>query len=295
MNFSKRHAATFIAILTGASFLIHAQERKVDPTFLHADANTAPEKPSDITTATCHYKPFFGDGASKLQGSGLARYGEAVLDPDGSCTSVQYPMEDQIYVVADGSGSAHYASEDVPLKKEDFLYIPATVEHALTNKSSAPLTVIIMGFSTKGYDALPLPAHALIDNIENVPLQLVSGHPDSTHYRILLEDVTGHDGRIKAGHVVTSLFLMEIDPGGTNFPHHHVRQEEIYQLLTGSGDQVAGSGTNGVEARYSAKPGDVYDVRANGTVGFYSAPGVKSRVLCVRWWYPGLEQRGQGH
>jgi mannose-6-phosphate isomerase-like protein (cupin superfamily) len=297
MHFSKRHAAAFIALLAGASYfpVLHAQERKVDPTFLHADANTAPEKPSDITTATCNYKPFFGYGASKLAGSGLARYGEAVVDPNGSCTAVQYPQEDQIYVVVDGSGSARYGSEDVTLKKEDFLYIPATVPHALTNKSAAPLTVVVMGFSTKGYDALPLSPHALKDNIGNVPLQLVSGHPDSTHYRLLLEDVTGPDGRIKAGRVATSLFLMEIDPGGTNFPHHHVRQEEIYQVLSGQGDQVAGSGINGVEARYPAKPGDAYFVRANGTVGFYSAPGVNSRILCVRWWYPGLEQRGEGH
>src|ERR1700722_7071469 len=112
MHLSKRHAATFIALLASASYLLHAQERKVDPTFLHVDANTAAEKPSDITTATCHYKPFFGDGAAKLQGSGLARYGEAVVDSNGSCTSVQYPMEHQIYVVADGSGSARYGSED---------------------------------------------------------------------------------------------------------------------------------------------------------------------------------------
>jgi mannose-6-phosphate isomerase-like protein (cupin superfamily) len=297
MNLGKRHGATFIALLVSASYLplLHAQERHVDPTFLHADAITAAQKPSDITTATCHYKPFFGNGASKLGGSGLARYGEAVVDPNGSCTSVQYPLEDQIYVVVDGSGSGRYGSEDVPLKKEDFLYIPATVQHALTNKSSTPLTVVIMGFSTKGYDTPPLPAHALKDNIENVPLTLVSGHPDSTHYRLLLEDVTGPDGRIKAGHVATSLFLMEIDAGGTNFPHHHVRQEEIYQVLSGQGDQVAGSGVNGVEGRYPAKPGDAYFVRANGTIGFYSAPGVHSRILCVRWWYPGLEQRGEGH
>ena len=96
MNFSKRHAATFIALFAGASSLplLHAQApvRRADPTFLHADANRAPEKPSDITTATCHYKPLFGEGASKFRGSGLNRYGEAVVDPNGACTSVQYPQ-----------------------------------------------------------------------------------------------------------------------------------------------------------------------------------------------------------
>ncbi len=91
MHLSKLHTAAYIVLLAGTLSSLRAQERKVDPTFLHADANTAAEKPSDITTVTCHYKPFFGNGASTLRGSGLARYGEAVVDPNGSCTAVQYP------------------------------------------------------------------------------------------------------------------------------------------------------------------------------------------------------------
>lgn len=302
MHLSKRHAATFIAFLASASYLplLHAQARvrHVDPTFLHADAATAAEKPSDITTGVCHYKPFFGVGASEFRGSGLVRYGEAVVDPNGACTAVQYPLEEQIYVVLDGNGSLRYGSEDVTLKKEDYLFIPATVEHALTNKSSAPLTVVIMGFSTKGYDATPLPAQPLKSNIEDVPIEHVEGHPESTHYRLLMTDPndTGDDSlfgknTVVAGHLATNLFVMEIDPGGTNFPHHHEREEELYLVLSGQGDQVAGGGVDGVEGRYPAKPGDAYFVRANGTIGFYSAPGVHSRILCVRWWYPSLKQR----
>jgi mannose-6-phosphate isomerase-like protein (cupin superfamily) len=300
MHLTTRHDATIIAFLAIASYLplLHAQGRKPDPTFLHANANTAAEKPSDITTATCRYKPLFGDGASKFRGSGLVRYGEAIIEPKGACTEIQYPQEDQIYVVLDGSGSVRYGSEDVPLKKSDFLYIPPTVEHALMNKSSAPLTVVIMGFSTKGYDATPLPAKPLMSNIEDIPIEHVNGHPESTHYRLLMTDPndTGDDslfgkGTIVAGHAVTNLFVMGIDPGGTNFPHHHLREEEIYMLLKGQGDQVAGGGQDGIEGRYPAKPGDAYFVRANGTIGFYSAPTVHSRVLCVRWWYPSLKQR----
>lgn len=300
MHLTTRHAATITAFLAGASCLplLHAQQRRPEPTFLHADANTAAEKPSDITTATCHYKPLFGDGASKFRGSGLARYGEAVVDPNGACTEVQYPQEDQIYVVLDGSGSVHYGSEDVPLKKDDFLYIPPTLEHGLTNKSSAPLTVVIMGFSTRGYDAAPLPAKPLMSNIEDIPIELVNGHPDSTHYRLLMTDPndTGDDSvygkdTIVAGHAVVNFFVMEIDPGGTNFPHHHLRLEEIYMLLSGQGEQVAGGGEDGVEGRHPANPGDAYFVRANGTIGFYSAPAVHSRLLCVRFWYPSLKQK----
>ena len=302
MHLNKRHAATFIALLASASYLplLHAQApvRRPDPTFLHAYANTAEEKPSDITTGTCHYKPLFGDGASKFRGSALARYGEVVVDPNGACTTVQYPQEEQFYVVFEGSGSAHYGTEDVPLKKEDFLFIPATVEHALTNKTSAPLTVMIMGFSTKGFDVTPLPAKPLVSNIEDVPIEHVGGHPESTHYRLLVTDPndTGDDSlygknTMVGGHVATNLFVMEIDPGGTNNPHHHDREEELYQLLSGQGDQVAGGGVDGVEGRYPVKPGDAYFVRANATIGFYSAPGVHSRIFCVRWWNPSLKQR----
>ncbi len=53
--------------------------------------------------------------------------------------------------------------------------------------------------------------------------------------------------RIRAAHVLTSLFIMEITPGGTNQPHHHDREEEIYLVLDGTGDRVAGGGVNGVE------------------------------------------------
>jgi uncharacterized cupin superfamily protein len=94
--------------------------------------------------------------------------------------------------------------------------------------------------------------------------------------------------RIAAGHVLTSLFLMEIAPGGTNFPHHHEREEEIYLVLDGHGDMVAGGGMDGIEGRHPARAGDVYFFRLNCTVGYYSAPQTRSRILAVRSWYPGM-------
>ena len=58
-------------------------ERKIDPTFLYRDTTTAQEKNSDITTATCHYKPLFGQGDSDTSVVvGVARYGEAVIDSE---------------------------------------------------------------------------------------------------------------------------------------------------------------------------------------------------------------------
>lgn len=264
-----------------------AAEREIDPTFLYRDSNTAPEKPSDVTTATCHYHPLFGVGEKQTRVLGsVARYGIVDIDPGGSCASVQYPDEEQLYVVLKGGGEASYGAEKVALKTEDFLYLPATVKHGLANPTAAPMKVVVMGFHTKGFPSGPLPTHPLKDNIENVPIEHVSGHPDSSHFRLLTGDAPQTRNRFNVGYVVTSLFLMEIDPGGTNFPHHHPDMEEIYLVVDGHGEQVAGGGMDGVAGRHPAKPGDAYFYRMNATVGYYSAPDVKSRILCVRSFDP---------
>ena len=149
-----------------------------------------------------------------------------------------------------------------------------------------------MGFRTHGFERSQPPSHPLKANIEDVPTGLVSGHPSSTLYRLLMGDADSKRDRLAAGRVLTSLFVMEIAPGGTNFPHHHEREEEIYLVLSGHGAIVAGGGMDGIAGRHPAKPGDAYFFRLNCTVGYYSAPNVKSRILAVRSWYPGMQQKG---
>ena len=274
----------------------HADEadRKIDPTFLHRSVAAVREVMTDVTTASCHYKPLFGAGdGDALPASGVARFGELVIDPGGSCKSATYADEDQILVVLQGGGKLGYGTEQVGLAKEDFVYVPATINHALRNDGAATLTVAVMGYHTKGFPPTAPPAHPLKDNIANVPLQLVGSHPTSTHYRLLIGDSSQTRDRIDIGPIVTSLFLMEIDPGGTNFPHHHPREEEIYLVLDGHGDQVAGSGTDGIAGRFPAGAGDAYYYRANTTVGYYSAANVKSRILCIRSWQPGLQPQAR--
>jgi mannose-6-phosphate isomerase-like protein (cupin superfamily) len=289
-----RLAALLIAICCAP--LLHANDRKIDPTFLYRDISAVGEKKSDMTTKACHYRPLFGQGGSDTSVVvGVSRYGEAVIDPNGVCSLVQYPDEDQVYVVLEGVGSVKYGDAVVSLKKEDYLYIPSTIVHALSNTSDMPLTVIIMGFRTKGFEKTQPPPHPLKANIEDVPTTTVSGHPDSTRYRLLMGDVDSKRDRIAAGRVLTSLFLMEIAPGGTNFPHHHEREEEIYLVLSGHGVMVAGGGMDGIAGRHPVKAGDAYFFRLNCTVGYYSAPDVRSRILAVRSWYPGMVQIGAEH
>ncbi len=286
-NSKRTRAAVVLGGLLLAFAPAGAVEREIDPTFLYRDSNTAPEKSADVTTATCHYHPLFGVGEKQTSVLGsVARYGVVDIDPHGSCAPVQYVDEEQLYVVLKGDGEATYGAEKVALKTEDFLYLPATLQHGLANPTAAPMKVVIMGFHTKGFPSAPLPPHPLKDNIKNVPIEFVGSHPDSSHFRLLTGDAPQIRNRFNVGFVVTSLFLMEIDPSGTNFPHHHPDAEEIYLIVDGHGEQVAGEGTDGIAARHPAKPGDAYFYRMNATVGYYSAPGVKSRILCVRSFNP---------
>src|SRR5258708_33938015 len=80
-------------------------------------------------------------------------------------------------------------------------------------------------------------------------------HPPSTLYQLLIGDVRSTRDKIAAAHVLTSLFIMEITPGGTNQPHHHEREEEIYLLLDGNGDMVAGGGIDGGEGPQPSRRG----------------------------------------
>jgi mannose-6-phosphate isomerase-like protein (cupin superfamily) len=298
MCFRKAHAVTFIFLLAGIfpASRLHAEGRKIDPTFLYRKVSAVNARPSDITTATCHYKPLFGKGDSDTSVVvGVARYGEAVIDPNGACATVQYPDEDQVYVVLAGNAVVQYGNDHVPLKTEDYIYFPSAVPHALTNSSGSPLTVVVMGFHTQGFEKTPPPQKPLKANIEDVPTRTVSGHPAEARFRLLMGDIDSKRDRIAAGRVLTSLFLMEIAPGGTNFPHHHEREEEIYLVLTGHGTMAAGGGIDGIVGLHPAKAGDAYFFRLNCTVGYYSAPNVKSRILAVRSWYPGMWQAGAKH
>ena len=272
MKLSKRVLLSVsIALLGGAVFLA-AAERTVDPTFLHRHLPSVPEAEADVTTSTCSYKPVFGGESSdrRIMG-GVARFGEATIAPGGTCALVNHPREEQIYVVTEGSPTVHYGAGKQAVKKLDYMYLPPTVSHGLSNASDAPAKVLIMGWRIPEDMEIQLPEKLQLANIEDVELQVVGNHPPSTKFRLLMGTTESKRDRIASAHVMTSLFVMEFAPGGTNFPHHHPAEEEFYLLMSGSGDMVAGAGMDGVEGKHPAKPGDAYFFRLNCTVGFYSS------------------------
>src|SRR5574340_595284 len=273
-----RHAVWLLALAALAA------ERQVDPTFLRRNTTQVAEKPAGITTSTCGYKPLFGEGDADARiVRGIARYGETRVAGGGACEAVSYPAQEQIYYVLEGSGVRLHGSEKTRVRAGDFLYIGPGVRHSMTNPGSAPCRFLIMGFRVPAGSTAP--AKLPIANIAGVPLQTVGGHPPSTQYRLMIGDRSSTRDKLAAGLAVTSLFIMEFAPGGTNFPHHHEREEEIYILLDGQGDMVAGGGMDGVEGRFPARPGDAYFFRLNCTVGFYNGK-TPARILAVRSLFP---------
>ena len=273
--------------LAGTSVLLAA-----DPTFLRRCLSDVQPRPDELTanSKNASYKPAFGAGdAQASQLKGVARYGELSVAPDGTSAMVSYPAEEQIYYVVEGNGTLLYEDQKVPVKRNDFMYLPVGVRHGMANPSNQPLRVLVMGFKIpRGTNVAPT-SRLMLANADDVPLVPVQGHGPTSLFKLLMGTLDSKRDKLAAASQMVSLFIMDFAPGGTNIPHHHDREEEIYYILRGSGDMVAGGGADGNEGRYPAKQGDAFFIRLNATVGFYSGAkpgGEHDLVLAVRSRYP---------
>jgi len=263
-----------------------AQDRKVAPTWLHRYAPEIHEQRVDLTTGSCHYLPIFGEEDSEARvPQTVARFGELTVDAHGASDSVEYPRQEELYFVLDGSGVLGYGGKSHALRKDDFTYVPPKVRHNLSNSTDQPFRVIVMSFRIAAdVPIAPPPEEVAVANLDELREQTVEGHPTSVLYKLLIGPSTGKRDRINAAYVVADLFMMDFAPGGTNFPHHHETAEEIYLVLDGEGEVVAGGGMDGVEGLHPAKAGDAYYFRPNCTVGFYNqkARDTRAHILAVR-------------
>ncbi|HSS99601.1 MAG TPA: cupin domain-containing protein [Terriglobales bacterium] len=276
----------FLLFLLLSSPWLRAQEHQTDPTWLHRYVPNISETSADLATPTCHYKAIFGEGDKQNRSfQAVTRFAEVSLDRNGNCQTVSYERQEEIYFVVEGTGVLHYQDQTQALRKNDFTYLPPGSKHSLSNNSDQPLRVIVMGFKIPASISLRPPmAQAKVANLAESKEQTVSGHPQSVLYKLLIGLHTGKRDLIDEAYVMDSFFVMDFAPGGTNWPHHHQFAEEIYLVMDGQGDIVAGSGENGVEGRYPAKAGDAYYFRPNCTVGFYNQdkPDAKAYILAVR-------------
>ena len=263
-----------------------AQDRKVDATWLHRYVPLLQQQNPNSPSGGCRYMAIFGQGDPDGQIlHNTTRFGEITLDSHASCPSVTYDREEEIYFVLDGEAILHRGDKTYPMRKNDFTYFAPGIDHSINNGSDRPLQLLVMTFKIpRKVSIAASPADPKIVNLDDVKEETVDGHPTSVLYKLLVGPRTGSRDAINQAYVITDFFWMNFAPGGTNFPHHHETAEEIYLVIAGEGEMVAGSGMDGVEGRFPAKAGDAYYFRPNCTVGFYNQnkPGAKAYILAVR-------------
>ena len=263
-------ARRLATILLASSICLSA----ADQVLLRRQVSDVKPQPDDLTAASSRaasYKPLFGMGdadAGLLKT--IARYGELTVGPDGTTALVAYPAEEQLYFVTEGSGTLLYGDEKAPIKKNDFMYLPVGVRHGVANNSSAPVKVMVMGYRIPaGADVKPTPK-LMLANADDVKLQILPSHGPSAQFKLLMGTTASTRDKLSAANVMTSLFIMDFAPGGTNIPHHHATEEEIYLLLRGSGDMVAGLDADGKAVRHPVTEGASFCFLPGTQVGYYS-------------------------
>ena len=275
-------SALFIAVVP----VLPAQDSKVEPTWLHRYVPSLAETAGDLSSATCHYKPIFGAGdtESRLPRT-VTRFAEVKIDARGDCKPVSYERDEEIDFILKGSGVLRYGDVSSAMRTNDFTYLAPGMKHSIANSLQEELRVLVMGFKIPSAVSIATPsANPKIANLDDLKEQTVQGHPASVQYKLMVGPRTGKRDAINEAYVIVDFFWMNFAPGGTNAPHHHETAEEIYLVLDGEGEMVAGSGIDGVEGRYPAKAGDAYYFRQNSTVGFYNQnkPEAKAHILAVR-------------
>jgi mannose-6-phosphate isomerase-like protein (cupin superfamily) len=244
-----------------------------DPAFLRRDLPDVRPQPDDLTAgvAGASYRPLFGAGdRDAVQLKTVARYGELTLDAGRSSAIVSYPAEEQIYFIAEGAGELKYGSDTVPVRANDFAYLPPGVPHGIASGSAGPLRCIVMGYRIPAGAPVQPPPKLLLANADDVGLQVLGQHGPTTQFKLLMGLTSSRRDKLAAARVMNSLFLMDFAPDGTNIPHNHPAEEEIYLLLRGKGEIVAGLDAAGKEIRHPAGPGAAFFFKPGTQVGYYS-------------------------
>jgi len=259
-----------------------------DP-YLKRSANSISEIPTEISTATTHYKPIFGLGDKDADFvKGIKRYGYLTIDSCGKSNIVSYAREEQILFVLHGTGLLHYNDINMPIAENDFMYIPVGTKFGISNPRDKPITLLVMGFEIFPETKIEPTPRLMIANTNEAPFQVLGQHGPTTLFQLLMGPTNSDRDRLAATYQATSLFIMDFMEEGTNIPHKHNREEEIYLILEGVGDIVAGEEAyDGTEIRRPAKQGDAFFFSPSTLIGFYNKPGEKhAKILAVRFSYP---------
>lgn len=271
----------FILVLSGSN-IVAAQDVK----FLSRSVSGVPVKKSDLTGEKAFFKPLFGVGDSLPQVlKGIRRYGYLTVDSAGSTGNIKYSDEEQILFILEGTGLLNYGGSIIPVTMNDFFYIPVGIKYGMSNPRGKTLKVIVMGFKIPEPVKISKTPHLMIASSDEVKFQVLGQHGPTTQFQLLMGTTESKRDRLAAAYQVNSLFIMDFAAGGTNIPHRHANEEEIYFVLRGTGEMVAGESSDGKEIRFPVKEGDAFYFSPNTLIGFYSATKEgeeHARILAVR-------------
>jgi len=276
-----------------ASFVFAAE-----PFFLKRTIPDVKEQAVDIGTDSAHYKPLFGLGDPNVEDvNAIACFGELTVDPAGESKIVSYDKQEQIYYILEGNGTLIYGDEKVPVKKNDFMYLPVGLKHGISNTSEEPVKLLIMGYKIPDSVTVQPTEELKIANADDVELQILGQHGPTTQFKLLMGSTRSRRDKLAAASQANSLFLMDFDTGGTNIPHSHPREEEIYYVLKGHGDMVAGGELETNEIRHPVKAGDAFYFSPGILIGFYSLNTDEeghAQIIAIRSNLPSSGRRGIG-
>jgi mannose-6-phosphate isomerase-like protein (cupin superfamily) len=261
-----------------------------EPAFLRRSVADIPEQSTDLSTVTARYKPIFGVGDPNVHNvKGVLRFGELTVAPGCSSMTIRDENAEGVFFILAGRGTLRYGQDQVPLKQNDFVYLPVGVAYGISNRSQEPLRLLVMAFKIPEGVEVPAAPKLMMASADDVRLQVLPSHGPTTQFKLLMGTAKSTRDKLAVAQQINSLFLMDFAPGGTNIPHRHAKEEEIYYVLRGHGDMVAGADAAKKEMRYPAKEGDAYYFTRNTLIGFYS-DGKEgedhAQILAVRWPVP---------
>ena len=261
-------------VLAMAFFAFLSSVFAADSGFLRRQAQDVAPKPDDLTAVgskAASYKPFFGIGDQDAdQLKSVARFGEFTVAPGGTTAMVSYAAEEQMYYVEEGSGTLLYGDEKAAIKVNDFMYLPVGVKHGVANSSAAPIKVIVMGYKIPADMQVKPTPKLMLANADDLQRQVLGQHGPTTQFKLLMGFTSSQRDKLASAYVMDSLFIMDFSPGGTNIPHNHPSEEEVYFVLRGGGDMVAGLDADGKEVRHPSTQGAAFLFKPGTQVGYYS-------------------------
>jgi mannose-6-phosphate isomerase-like protein (cupin superfamily) len=258
--------------------------------YLSRSLSSGHETNMELTNGSVRYMAMFGagdDNSGLIEG--LNRYGNLTIDPSGKSKNAKFPEEEIVVYILDGTGIFDCYGDKMPVTENDFIYIPAGTKFGFSNPRERKLSLLIMGFKIIPGDTIQPSARMMTASAEEVPFQILGSHGPTTQFQLLMGTTKSTRDRMATACRVNSLFVMDFAANGTNIPHRHDDEEEIYFILRGTGEIVAGETPEAKEFRHPSQKGDAWFFSPKTLIGFYSGnkEGEEhARILAVRFRYP---------